>query len=424
MVFQGLWLVIQKRYDRGKGMILKEPELKDRGGDLSKRWYIQYWYLSRSKKEIVTKRLGEIKGVLTPNREKSKAERNRQFADMMEALKLLLNAGWDPEAPVDKEWVSEKILLEKPTSAAKTFNEVSGAVVAINPRLKQRTEDFNHFLEEKGLSDISVMEIKRPIITEYLQSVKARPGIGRDTVSNITVNNYINDVKTIFNILTDDLDVIPKNPAKSIKKLKEVVEKNVTFTPEQLKAILNWCKLNEPYLFDFLMYMGFGFLRPIEILKLQADQVDLNRKVIYLNAKELKGKKSAVMRIIDRLMPFVADKVEQCEHDSWYLFGIENKPSAQRIASTEFFSNRFNTCKDELNKQGFNFTSNHKMYSARHTFARDVYNGLRRTMTKQEATYELMLLMRHASPKVTADYIRDYSFEVAKDWGENYSLEV
>ncbi len=401
---------------------LRDPELKDRGGDISKRWYIKYWYYSTSEDKVVSKRIGEIKGTLSPNRQKTKSKRYYEFGLMKDAIVHLLKIGWTPEKQLDPDFITQKILgVDLPQESILSIKHAIDKTIEIRPRLEGKLNHFKRYLEENNLSAALVTEIKRSTITAYLRHVHNTCGAEGGKGSSKTRNNYLGDLHTAFEILVVE-DILMKNPCKGIPKLKEVVERNVQFTDDQMKDIGDWCNNNDQSLKDFIYFIGYAFLRPKSIIQLQVKDINLREDTIYLRAGKEKTQVSHTVRIVDRLRPVIERLIGECSGADDYLFrNVRYNTPVQR---TDYFARKFTTCKSELEKlKGYEFTPQHELYGVRHTFARDLYRSFRKTMKKNEALEALRPLMRHISIETTNKYVRDFSLELPDEWDHHYSID-
>jgi hypothetical protein len=126
--------------------------------------------------------------------------------------------------------------------------------------------------------------------------------------------------------------------------------------------------------------------------------------------------------IIDRLLPLLESLMEVAKPND-YLFGRKGIPNSKPVHGTDLFSKRWTAHKKQINKiHGLDLGANHTLYAMRHTFIQDLYRTLRKSCTKQEAEFKIQPITRHKTIDALRKYIRDYNFELAADWSENYSL--
>ena len=113
----------------------------------------------------------------------------------------------------------------------------------------------------------------------------------KKTVSNITVNNYIRNIKVFFNWLSEEGE-IRKNPIQTIKLLKTERRQKAGISEEEFRVLLNH--------FDYTKYYGYrnkiivmiiqdSGMRIGETLTILVDNIDFKHKMILLT--KTKGRK-------------------------------------------------------------------------------------------------------------------------------------
>ena len=127
-------------------------------------------------------------------------------------------------------------------------------------------------------------ECKEKLITEK----STKPQNGRITRTPATANRYMACLSGVFTIATNEWQWMDQNPMRKIRKFKENKERDRILSADEAAKILEACKNfdlkgdnynRETYLF-VLIALSTG-ARYSEILKLQWDNVNLNRKMFY-----------------------------------------------------------------------------------------------------------------------------------------------
>lgn len=106
----------------------------------------------------------------------------------------------------------------------------------------------------------------------------------KKTVSNITINNYVRNVKIFFNWLSSEGE-IRKNPAEGIEKIKTEKRQKREITEEEFRLLLKQ--------FDFTKYYGSRNkvivmllqdtgMRTGECLAAEVDNIDFKHRMILL----------------------------------------------------------------------------------------------------------------------------------------------
>lgn len=171
---------------------------------------------------------------------------------------------------------------------------------------------FARYLEdEQGIKDAEKVTTK--IINEYIDYMRKRGKytvVGKDEtylinypenrtdygkkVSDVTINNYIRNIKVFFAYLCD-YGEIRSNPAKKVKHIK-VARKPLQFlSDDEFKKLMDGMDLSKLHEYrDFMIIrtlLDTG-MRIGECLSIQVEDLDLKDNVIFLHAENTKGKQS------------------------------------------------------------------------------------------------------------------------------------
>ena len=112
-------------------------------------------------------------------------------------------------------------------------------------------------------------------------------------VSDVTINNYIRNIKVFFNYL-DENNIIKQNPMKRIKTIKTVRKPLVFVSDVDYKRLINsfdLSKFSEYRDQTIIMTLTDTGMRIGECLATKLDDVNLNERTIYLPAEITKGKR-------------------------------------------------------------------------------------------------------------------------------------
>jgi integrase len=413
----------------------RKPTIVDHDGDMTQQWYVYFkWWDEKNQKFVKAKR-SKLPNGQAINRIDSPRERVKQIALLRDALELLLSKGWTPEAALRKEELSNKkpetpAATTEPTETQWTINEAIDEIIRIKTEylskfglrgFKSKCNALKKYLADNNMDKWQPEQIKRKHMTEFLRHVKKTKGKDGAEASARTRNNYLIEIRGLFEKMIEE-DILIKNPCKGITSLRESVTRHLSYSKEQMALMSEWMGENEPYLKMFSSFIGYAFLRPVEILRLQAK--DIRGNEIYLKASDAKTDKSEVIPIIDKLKPIVEKLIRQAKSPDDYLFTTNQMPGRKQVYSTWFFSKRFKRCKDFMNAEhDSNFTDDNTLYAMRHTFIKDIYLHFKQTMSKEQAEFATMKITRHKSLSALRAYIRDYSIDIPEDWSAAYSIE-
>lgn len=203
-------------------------------------------------------------------------------------------------------------------------------------KLDYQIDDFMEYCVEKGLSRRTLtsyeqtlilfaqylknhhgvedaVKVNRDMIREYIDYMRKRgkytvvgnerskdfnfPDRRRDfgkKISDVTINNYIRNIKVFFNFL-EEYRIIRKNPVTNIKQIK-VARKPLHFMDDvDFKHLMNSMDISKLHEYrDYVIMhtlMDTG-MRIGECLMIDITEVDFKERAILLPAENTKGKKS------------------------------------------------------------------------------------------------------------------------------------
>jgi integrase len=399
----------------------RRPVLRDRGGDLSKQWYVEFYYESGGK--FKRKKISKLADQPSPNRLNNYYRRRSEMLIIRDVYDLMLSRGWTPDNA--KEFAKKRQALQQNQenyAVPKVGQALTDTLAEKKPEVALKTwkrykTTLNTFLSKApaAVLDMPVNECRRKHIMQFFRNLDAK---------NTTRNSFLTDLRTLFARLELN-EVIESNPCRGIPKLKATVEGNVAYTHAQVKALVNYTHTNYPDLLDFIRLVGYAFLRPSEILAIQIKHIDLEQAHILLPAKKAKRRTKEIVTIISQLKPTLERRISGFPPD-YFLFGHGGRPGPKGYALATQVERVFVKARNELQREypDLNFTEAHKLYSIRHTFIQDLYQNFRASKGRAEAEYALMPITRHKSLTALTKYILDNALEKAPDWGAGYRLSL
>lgn len=237
------------------------------------------------------------------------------------------------------------------------------------------------FFQNKRILDIKtsditllIKEIKKPRVIKSIRKYKTETGKTiklteekEFTASNKTVNNYLTLVNSIFNYAID-LDIIDKNPANKVKKLK-VPHKEMDFlSTNEIFILLETAKEYYPDVYPLIFTAIFTGARKGEILGLTWDKIDFKNKKITINQSLYNGSlqepktKTSIRKvdIVDELTNVLKEHKQQTTKLTKFVFHNAN---GNYIDPDNLIKRRFNPL---LKKAGLKKVRFHDL---RHTYA-------------------------------------------------------
>ncbi|MPR31962.1 tyrosine-type recombinase/integrase [Cytophagaceae bacterium SJW1-29] len=275
--------------------------LKDRGGDVSKYWYIEWYAWDVDKGEL---RRGRKQ---CPAKYKTDKARRAWAGPVVDRLNKLLNEGAHFAAGTDQkeaDFFKERV----PADVLAALDEIL-KLNAANFRKKTKGTYQSAVNKLRGFFayyDIKPMPLARvpdnlgARFTEYMQTV-----LGNNAR---TVNNTNNQIKILFNLM-DGRGWIDKGKVKT-KKLGETDSgKNIAFLPEHQEIIEAWLLANDFDLWVFTRFLYFAFIRPRELAALRFENINLTQRAVMVPGLVSKNKKLQPAAIVEPFRVVLTDHV-------------------------------------------------------------------------------------------------------------------
>lgn len=224
---------------------------------------------------------------------------------------------------------------------------------------KKVIKAMDEYLAMKKKSLIRLREFDDDMCREY--SVYMRRS---KKLSARTHNNHINALKTIWNDLIE-MDQITKNPWLNVKKPKAEKGRNVAFTPQQQRELIEFMEKNEPRILFLCKFMYYTGCRSVEMANIKIKDIYAKESdKIFLHQK---WSKSSQMRhiVVHPKLAHEFEKLQIKKHPAeHYLFGAglvpRTKPKSGRYIA-HLFRKKVLT--------PLNYSKDYTLYSWRHTFA-------------------------------------------------------
>ncbi|WP_034061483.1 tyrosine-type recombinase/integrase [Lacinutrix jangbogonensis] len=404
---------------------------------LSKDWYVYYSFRNPKTNKLV--RQTNLKG--GTNVFKDKLRRCTALNILKKGLMTLLDEGYNPYKDNltfleylekrEKEKVKiksknktkkkKKVLLEVPMVIESTDDAIKVVTISIEDafilgletkanilatgsytRFKSRINRFKVWLEKEGFDfKCDINTLNKKTVIQYLNTVL-------QNTSPRNRNNARTDIGSLFQVLVDN-DVILDNFVRKINVLKAIPKRNKTYTPTQLKEVLNYVKTNDPVLHLFVQFFSYNFLRPIEVCRLRIGDLDLEDKKLYVRAKNQLVKTKIIPDILIKELP---DLTKFRKDD--FLFtpdAIGGTWETLEENKRNFFTKRFKKVKDH-----FDLGIEYGLYSFRHTLITKLYKEMAKNATPFEVKSKLLLITGHATMSALELYLRDIDAVLPEDY--------
>ncbi|MGH1383992.1 tyrosine-type recombinase/integrase [Kordia sp.] len=413
-----------------------EPKIYDADGDLSKRWYVYFYYRNPATGKLVL----QPPLYMGVNRLKTKSARMERLVINKTALHELLKKGYNPyetyketEKRIEQQKIQEEgIQIDSQRKNYTVKEALFFALKQRKPHWKKKTAGtmvghFNRFIEwltTNKLLDKDISELKKRDVSTFLNSLtkiqtkkQKLLKLPLEPVSPKTRNNFRLTLSTLFSQLEED-EIIERNFISQIKVNKSIPKKNKPFSKEQIIDIRDYLDKNDPYLRIFIQFMSYAFLRNVEVCRLQVKDIDLASKRLYVRSKTAP---LAIVPIIGELETVLRDmKLENYAPTDFVVTRYE-KPANWDIDEnnkTNYFSKKFKKVKKALE-----YSDDYSLYSVRHTAATNIYNSLLAEGKSEEgALMHLMSITRHRSKAGLKNYLREIGATLPKDYSDKYTI--
>ncbi len=437
---------------------------EERREALQKDWYVYYSFRDPGTGKL--KRQSQIKG--GANRFKTKTKRLKFLRTLQRNLLVLLEAGFDPyrdnseleakfragmagdetgttaERPGKKATTNQaptptateplekgtgtfpdatdknidenrprvhKEEAENRTSVQEAFElglKIKKSVLNANSFTKYKSR-INRFLKWLGEHEPERMEditkVDRSTVIRYLNWVL-------DRTSAANRNNARGALSSFFTTLRDN-DIIAENFILSINKLSSRPERHKTFSQKMEDDIDNYLAENDQLLRQFIWFVSYNLLRPIEVCRLKVGDLDLDEKRINYDAKDKLRKRRRLQEIMVEKLPDLSE-LDKDDH-LFTPYGLGGKWDIPDADKRNYFSKRFKKVKDH-----FGLGKDYGLYSYRHTYITKLYRKLRKKYPQQLAKAKLKQYTEHTTQTALEKYLRNIDAEMPEDYSEYF----
>lgn len=371
------------------------PILRDRGGDIRKRWYIEFYAFDTDAMKLKRKLL-YIPKTLSAKQRKAWAK------PRLEEVRLMLEGGYTiaskKKKAKDVALTAQVTIIEAIDYIIKTVaNEFAPDTVR---SYKNIMAAFCKYLTDQKLHKCMPYEIEASHTTMYLDQMAAA---GK---TNKTINNHLTVLRAVSNKMI--ARGWNNEIGKGGKMRKTVEARNLAFTDEQRALLLNFFIKESQGMYVVLLLMYYAFIRPAEICRLKVGDVDLANGVITMAGSQTKNSLNANVPIPKPLHDALSSYIEG-HPKTHYLVGSGIRPNKIATQTKRMWEAHRNAL-DVLNikEEGLS------LYSWKDTGACNAYRAGIDIKTLQR-------MLRHSSVAMTEIYLRSLGESVkdnieGKEW--------
>lgn len=356
------------------------PKLCDCKGDLTKSWYVSFYYTDSltSEKKLFRYKLGI-------NRYKTKAKRTKEALAIIEALMDKLSAGWNP-------FTGETNGVKDTTTFDAMFEILQLKKSYITARSYKTYYDqinlFGKWLIETNHDSLYAYNITPIIARQYFDwLLKVKRYSGK------TYNSHLTTLRTFFNALVER-GYIHSTPLEGLKTVRQTTGDNTTYSKEEEDMLIEAMSAEDPWFYLATRFVKYCFLRRPELARVQAKHINWESKTIVIPAENSKSRRQDSITISKTLEALIEDYRLLELRPNTFIFGKGFSPSPVRMKRVDDFTD----LQRAYNKR-FNVKAECSFYSWKHTGAVELYQ-----LTKDP--YVVMRQCRHTDIKMTMIYLR------------------
>jgi len=292
-----------------KKKLFTDPKVKHYEFDLSKEWYVVFYYRSP-----ISGRMQEFRRKEGVNHYQTQTERVNALFELKKIVELELNQGQSPFNKKDRQQNTPAGGSSRAESQPISEKRKSRAITAIRQAVKQigslhklrrktiqgYTVQINHlikWLESKGLDNITLSQFTSEIASQYLEN---RVNLKTDKeIHGKTLYNIRNTLNRIFKFLVER-QAIEKSPFELIKVKKTAPTKaKRAFRKNEITALDKAMKAKHYELWVYVQIMCHCLLRSEEIRQLRIKDIDLDSQKITVSGDVSKNRQTQIVVIPD-----------------------------------------------------------------------------------------------------------------------------
>jgi integrase len=352
----------------------KLARLYDADNDISKRWYVFYFFTNPDTLKPDRFRVFISSKILTKSGRRDEGHR------IIKEINKKLIEGWSPYQYAEKKF----------TGMSEALNVILDFKLATTRRRTGYTYRYMinlliKWLAKKGIDKRPISEFNSNLAREYFDYMKVKL-----QYSNRTFNNHLSHLKTFFNELISR-EYIIGNPLMTIKPLETEEPELTYFTDDELEMISELLPIYNPRLWIVAQMIYYCFIRPQEIVRLRFSDFNLARQQISIRGNIAKNKRNQVVDIPNDFMIHLLT-MNWDYPPEWYVFSTHLNPGQKEIAQT-----RIDGVWEKFRK-AVKLPTSKKIYSLKHT-------GVGKLVDAGVDTRSIQLQIRHYSLEQTQQYL-------------------
>jgi integrase len=390
------------------------PKLYDYHGDLNQKWYVFYSIRDPRSDKMITYK--HYKGLAKC---KTKKARYDEAHKIMAHYTELIKTGWNPAVYDNQNIYSDSLqykhaakIFQQKRASNRTFNffankflqSASGLAPATISTYTSKIRVFDQWLRAKGYADLDITAITNDVLIGFFTYLNQE----RESSQN-TYRKFQNLLREIFDDLIEQ-GIINIQPVQRLPKNRRVVSKAPGIIAEQdLQAVKQYIKANDPQLYLFICFEYYCFMRPGEVRMMKVEWIDWGKQLIRVpaNVNKTRGIKTPI--ISNEFMRELREDfhLHTYPRDHYVIGNQDHKPGKMHIGKNTMRL-RFNKIRKRLN-----LPESYMLYSFKHT-------GNSAAVDAGISAYERMMQNGHTSIRTTEIYTKNKIGFQSEDIRQNF----
>lgn len=190
---------------------------------------------------------------------------------------------------------------------------------------------FTFFIVTEKIDTLQIKDFTKLHAVSYLDHLSESRSL-----SNISYNNYLTQIKSLFSELVDRA-IIETNPFSRIRTKAEKETTRRPFTLKESVIIADYCREHHRMLFVAIILEHYCLIRPEELRRLKLSAIDFSKSTITIASDVAKTNEKRVCTvpraIWEYLLPFAQLPT------NYYLFGQNLEPHPTKQCGEKSLSN-------------------------------------------------------------------------------------
>jgi integrase len=388
----------KKKMARRKKEIVM-PHLNDCGGDMTKKWYVEY-----SLRNPKTGKMERVRTYDAINRHSTATERYVQAKELIAKYTSEIRSG----KITHQEFVEyeDMLLYDGQGSFSRQRSAKPGSIrIYLSEFLKAKqsevsTKSMQTYISKMRLFCIYAEQrksINKPV-TEYTPEFIAdflRDMVAQKTLSRVTIRKYEQILHTFFDYLKTK-KTITQNPVTDMPRVGAIKDEAPAAIPAYMRKILQEkIEQSDPQLWMFICFQYYTAIRPgVELRLMKLHQINYGSKTITIQNFLSKNNRTETIDIPDQLFDMIINKWKLNRYDqNHYIFGKFHTPGDDCLGKNNM-RNRFNAFRKKLK-----LPHSIKLYSWKHSGAQELADNA-------TSIYEIQRHLRHRDITTTEQYLK------------------